>query len=58
MGGDEFVVLVDNDADPDDLRLVAESSLDFVPTMLAGHEVLVCASVSSRAATATPVPPN
>ena len=47
MGGDEFVVLVDHDANPEHLQLVAQSALDSVrrPTMLAGHEVLVCASV-------------
>ena len=47
MGGDEFVVLVDQDAETEHLQRVAQCALDSVrrPTMLAGHEVLVCASV-------------
>jgi diguanylate cyclase (GGDEF)-like protein/PAS domain S-box-containing protein len=47
MGGDEFVVLVDQGAETEHLQRVAQCALDSVrrPTMLAGHEVLVCASV-------------
>ena len=47
MGGDEFVVLVERDADADTLRRVARAALDAVrrPLRLDDHEVAVSASV-------------
>jgi diguanylate cyclase (GGDEF)-like protein len=47
MGGDEFVVLVERDADADTLRRVARAVLDAVrrPVWLDDHEVAVSASI-------------
>ena len=47
MGGDEFVVLVERDADADTLRRVARAVLDAVrrPVRLDDHEVAVSASI-------------
>ena len=47
MGGDEFVVLVERDADADTLRRVARAALDAVrrPVRLDDHEIAVSASI-------------
>ena len=47
MGGDEFVILVDRDADTTGLQYVAQTALDLVqqPTILDGHEILISASI-------------
>jgi diguanylate cyclase (GGDEF)-like protein/PAS domain S-box-containing protein len=47
MGGDEFVVLVERSAGPEELIRVAEAALDAVraPVQLGAHEITVSASV-------------
>ena len=60
MGGDEFVVLVERDADDDTLRRVAQAVLGAVrrPLWLDDHEVSVSASIGVVRAGGDRTPPS